>query len=230
MNTNFYYFNPNVGYCNNDQEKTTFKGNGQFTPLKKGKISDENLSLDSTMIMSQPTLVKHISHVSHMQTTPEKSKKTEIKAYDATIRTPIKKSKRRDCTPAYSDDEDEKIGLDQNNYFCNAENIYSKNLPACNLFGPQSMNCNSIPNYNILKLTGREGMNSFSMLSNKAPQFEKLSKSKFLDKINTLSSSNNSDQENSLIESSEIFDKIKGTYLFNVMDYDCTSNDFGNFW
>lgn len=235
-NSNFYYLNQNINFCNKtDQEKTTFKAsNCQFTPEKKGKRYEEgeNMSLDSTMIMSQPTLVKHVSYVSHLQpiknvqTTPEKSKKKE-KKYEATIRTPIKKSKRRECTPAFSDDDeqDEKIAQ-------------RSNLPACNLFlQSQLSNFNSLPNYDILKLTGRNtnfnnfnnNFNNFNY--NKAPHFEKLSKSKFLDKINSLETANNTslhqDQENIFIESSEIFEKLKGTYLLCKLDHDCTQDEFG---
>jgi hypothetical protein len=180
----FYYQN-----SKNQIVSTVAKQNSlEFTPPKKSffeEANDSYLNNDSTMLMSQPTLRKNLSH-QYGNSTPKIREKSVNQAYEASIRTPIKKSKRRECTPIDSDEE----------------KIYKRG----NGIQTEPMDISSnMMNFQLLKTN-----NGFP-ISNNRLYFEKLSKSKFLQKIEENISSISCD--NSSAENIDIFEKIKGAFL-----------------
>jgi hypothetical protein len=201
------------------------------------------------MLMSQqsyqPTDNKMFSNIINIPQTPY-VKKSSMRNYEDSIRTPIKKSKRRDCTPAYSDEEKENesernfnqghegyynynnnnnqgVNLNFNSNFNNQQSqgnlLYNNNFNS----NPISQNNNNGFNYNLLKTqTSFNNSMGSGLVNRKFPhQFEKLSKSKFLEKINqeTL-------EKQDVTETTELLEKIKGTYLLTLIECDNGDTNF----
>jgi hypothetical protein len=180
----FYYQNSKYQI-----NRTVAKQNSlEMTPPKKSNLEEANdsyINNDSTMLMSQPTLRKNFSH-QYGNSTPKMKQKSLNQAYEASILTPIKKSKRRECTPIDSDEE--KVNKSRMVIQQDFKDPFSSNMM----------------NFQLLKTH-----NGFA-ISDKNLYFEKLSKSKFLQKIeeNISTGTNNSSTENR-----EILEKIKGAFL-----------------
>lgn len=201
--------------CNNIILKHTNENSNAYaikeltTPLKVKKSFIEysnELNNDSTMIKSsQPTFSKFNSRV-NMVTPIPKLRKNEKKFNETNKKTPLKKSKRRECTPIYSDDEEEM------NFF---NDTFKK------VEDPNKINS---LNYNILKKGNGENFTQVN-LNSSTPTFEKISKSKFLEKINNETNSNVNTNMN-MLHSEDIMDKIRGAYLFCKIENDVSSPEF----
>jgi hypothetical protein len=207
MNSNFYNYMNTGNQVSIHNQQTAMKILGNWTPDKKLIHQNNSFNIsenDSTMISSNYKCV-----INEETGTPQK-KSTNKEGYDNSIRTPIKKSKRRECTPLYSPGEDGEE--DNNKYFIDNEVLYVNQQNQFYNFGN---------NYKLLK------MNSNPVIINKnnSCTFEKLSKSKFLDKINMENSYfTNEEINNEQLKTSEILEKIRGCYLLSIIESESNYN------
>jgi hypothetical protein len=237
----FSHFDENVPTCTKANRNIT------WTP-EKNQNCKENTSFNNDSTLTGITLSTTInkSNISMSIDTPVKKKKLNSGLYEASIRTPIKKTKKRECTPEYSDGEEEQKNLrSMNEYNFNFKNIdyngHNLNLnTGYNNFDPylsnSYQNYNLQDNYNLLKLNNKTNNNS--KLLNEAKKFnrsdfrfQKISKSKFLQKIEQMEENTNSTTKlNEFIESDEIKEKIKGTYLLYVLENEFSLNPTNLFY
>lgn len=218
MNSNSNYFsNKNAFNIYSNADKTAFKNFSKQTPDKKENVNQINTT-DYTYNNNDTTIINtnmKFNPESNMSFgTPERVEKNLFQNYESSIQTPIKKSRRRECTPIDSaEDEVESIS------YVNGNNLPPQNLNFGHNMGTDK-GTNFSNNYNLLKMnTGN--FNSFNM--NKIHcQFQKLSKSKFLDKINNENYSSGNDQ----FDCPEILEKIKGNYLLNAIESDIDHPNF----
>jgi len=213
------YFNYD-GDCKNLNLEGGVFNEGSFAKINNGNNLNNESYLgngnDSTMMMSQPTYTKFFPRVS--EGTPQRIKKSISQVYDDSKRTPIKKSKRRDCTPLYSDEEEEREAKINNN---NKLEKQSEHFFTCN-----NNNFEGSFNFNRLRMNSGSNTNFNNNLNfnnsfrpSQPVHFQKLTKSKFLEKIENLdlySKDNNKD----VLESGDILDKIRGAYLLSLIECD----------
>ena len=245
INSLYSLTNKNTNYFSHFDENvpTSTKANRNITwTPEKNQNCKENTSLNNDSTLTGITLSTTInkSNISMSIDTPVKKKKLNSGLYEASIRTPIKKTKKRECTPEYSDGEDEQKDLrSMDEYNFNFKNINNNgnnlNLnTAYNNFDPYLTNSYKNPhheyNYNLLKLNNKTNHNQ--NLLNEANKFnrcdfkfQKISKSKFLQKIEQMEGNTYSNTKlNEMIESDEIKEKIKGTYLLYVLENEFSLN------
>lgn len=239
INNLYSYTNKEPNYFSQFDENvpTSTKANRNITwTPEKNQNCKENTSFinESTLtgITLSTTNIK--SNISMSIDTPEKKKKLNHGLYEASIRTPIKKTKKRECTPEYSDGEEEQKDLrSKDEYNINFKhmdnNVHNPNLNTIyNNFDPYLTNSyqnhHLQDNYNLLKLNNKTNhnpnlLNEAKKFNRNDFRFQKISKSKFLQKINLIEENKNSiTSPNEFIESDDIKQKIKGTYLLHVLE------------
>lgn len=229
---NSNYFLP---FDDNERTVTKVEKKLQWTPEKMKNFKENEMIGDNDTTLTGITLntTYNKSNISMSIDTPLKKRKPTSQAYEASIRTPIKKTKKRDCTPEYSDEDEEKkkmirITSDDNNYHmkvlnCNRNILFNDNNPnLSNSFNETNQMRNY--NYNLLKANYNNSSynNAFHETSNFYKpdiRFQKISKSKFLQKIDALEEINSSmNRSSDFIESEDILDKIKGNYLLYQLE------------
>jgi hypothetical protein len=245
INNQFGLNNHNSNYLwqfdENERTVTKVDKKVAWTP-EKAKNFKENQSFadnDTTLTGITMGTTNNKLHASMSMDTPIKKKKPTSEVYEASIRTPIKKTKKRDCTPAYTDEEDERENSSsehsfKNNYNCNfqIENNCNRNLQFNNFNSYLTSSCGNSAihnNYNLLKLNTKNSISNLEnncnkynrgVCNNSHIRFEKISKSKFLQKIDELESTTSNSVKTSydIIESAEIIEKIKGNYLLYILE------------
>jgi len=238
-NHNSNYFMP---YDDNERTVTKLDKKVQWTP-EKMKIFKENTPIgdnDTTLTGITLNTTYNKSNISISIDTPPKKKKPISQVYEASIRTPIKKTKKRDCTPEYSDEYEEKKKMvrmtsdDNNNQkegvYCNRNiqfNNFNSNI--YNSFNDSNQSDNY--NYNFLKANNKNLTNNINFNNDSSKfykpdiRFQKISKSKFLQKIDAMEFINNSTHRSSdFIESEEIIEKIKGNLLLFQLENEINKN------
>jgi hypothetical protein len=200
------YYNHNIFYSNN--EITAIKNFGNWTPNKKDNHqnqmnSNSTIGNDSTLVNSNIEFLNDESiGTPENKTTSRKDKSKQ------SIRTPIKKSKRRECTPHSPGEEHFDKKNDTIFQFMGKNQNFK--------FGIAAENKNFLNNHNLLKINPNFARETNI---NNTFQFSKLSKSKFLDKINLekLLEINYDDEK---IDTNEILEKIRGSYLLSLIESD----------
>jgi len=238
-NDNSNYFMP---YDDNEKTVTKIDKKLQWTPEKLKNFKENTPMGDNDTTLTGITLntTYNKSTLSMTIDTPLKKKKPTSQAYEASIRTPIKKTKKRDCTPDYSDEDEEKKKMirmtsdDNNNQMelsnCNRNLQFNNNNSYLNnSFNDSNQSENY--NYNLLKANNKNlsYINTFNNDSSKIYKpdirFQKISKSKFLQKIDAMEFLNtNSKTSSDYIESEQIIDKIKGNFLLFQLENDLNKN------
>jgi len=251
MNNHFGINNQNPNFFSqyDENERTVAKIDKKvaWTPEKRRNFK-ENLSFadnDTTLTGISMGTTNNKLHTSMSIDTPIRKKKHSSEVYEASIRTPIKKTKKRDCTPAFSDGEEERENYcsDQSfkgNYGYNfqMENNCLRNIQF-NDINSYMTHTNTFPNtinnYNLLKLNTKIQISNFDNKLNRLTsgvndtnniRFQKISKSKFLQKIDELDHNNQDGGKVSTkeLESVEIKDKIRGNYLLYLLENENNKN------
>jgi hypothetical protein len=222
-----------LSFDDNQRTVTKIDKKLQWTPEKMRNFKENQEIGDNDTTLTGITLntTYNKSNISMSVDTPLKKKKPISEVYESSIRTPIKKTKKRDCTPDYSDDEEKKrmfkeSPIDNNSqmeFNCN-RNIQFNNFNLNQyLLNSYNNNPNQLSNYNLLKMNHRNCYNNDYNNSNQFYKtdirFQKMSKSKFLQKIDAFENlDNNINSSSDFIGSEEIIDKIKGTFLLNLLE------------
>jgi hypothetical protein len=246
INNNYSVRNPNSNYFMpyDDNERTVTKPDKkvQWTPEKLRNFKENTPIGDNDTTLTGITLnsTYNKSNISISIDTPPKKKKPISEVYEASIRTPIKKTKKRDCTPEYSDEDEEKKKMvrmtsdDNNNQKegVNCNRIIQFNNFNSNLYNSFN-DSNKFHNYdyNLLKannknLTYNNNFNNESSnFYNPDIRFQKISKSKFLEKLDAMEFPiNNINISGDFIQSEEIIDKIKGNLLLFQLENEINKN------
>jgi hypothetical protein len=251
MNNHFGINNHNTNFFwqYDENEKTVAKVDKKiaWTPEKRINFK-ENLSFadnDTTLTGISLGTTNNKLHTSMSIDTPIRNKKPSSELYEASIRTPIKKTKKRDCTPAYSEGEEERENSCSDKSFKNnhgynfpmendcTRNIQFNNMNSC--MAQTNTFPNSINNYNLLKLHPKNQICNFDNKLKRLNsgindttniRFQKISKSKFLQKIDELDNNTSDGVKISTreLESVEIKDKIRGNYLLYLLENENNKN------